>query len=97
MNKLKQITPKFLKTLIKAFLSFVTWDPWFVRSWSQEGEDQILCRIFEGQKGGFYIDIGAHHPKRFSNTYLFYHRAGIAREENTGFGCKMGGDTSDRR
>jgi len=39
-----------------------------------EGEDQILRRIFELQKKGFYIDVGAHHPKRFSNTYLFYKR-----------------------
>jgi FkbM family methyltransferase len=21
---------------------------------------------------GFYVDVGAHHPKRFSNTYFFY-------------------------
>jgi FkbM family methyltransferase len=21
---------------------------------------------------GFYVDVGAHHPKRYSNTYLFY-------------------------
>lgn len=45
-----------------------------MRSWSQEGEDQILRRIFERQSIGFYVDVGAHHPKRFSNTYLFYHR-----------------------
>ncbi|ANV97513.1 hypothetical protein BBW65_01225 [Helicobacter enhydrae] len=41
-------------------------------SYSQEGEDLILKRIFEGQKRGFYVDIGAHHPYRFSNTFLFY-------------------------
>lgn len=41
-------------------------------SYSQEGEDLILQRIFEGQKTGFYVDVGAHHPKRFSNTYFFY-------------------------
>ncbi|QQE66068.1 hypothetical protein GFS31_27640 [Leptolyngbya sp. BL0902] len=29
-------------------------------------------RMFEGQESGFYVDIGAHHPQRFSNTYLFY-------------------------
>ena len=34
----------------------------------------ILKRIFEDQEYGFYIDIGAHHPKRFSNTYFFYKR-----------------------
>jgi FkbM family methyltransferase len=49
-------------------------DRWAIYSWSQEGEDQILRRIFEKQKIGFYVDIGAHHPQRFSNTYLFYKR-----------------------
>lgn len=41
-------------------------------SFSQEGEDRILDRLFERQNEGFYVDIGAHHPQRFSNTYLFY-------------------------
>lgn len=43
-------------------------------SFSQEGEDCILQRIFERQQSGFYIDVGAHHPQRFSNTYRFYLR-----------------------
>lgn len=43
-----------------------------LRSYAQEGEDLILQRLFEGQKRGFYVDVGAHHPIRFSNTYLFY-------------------------
>lgn len=42
------------------------------KSYSQEGEDLLLGRIFEGQKNGFYVDVGAHHPLRFSNTYRFY-------------------------
>lgn len=41
-------------------------------SFSQEGEDRILERFFESQKNGFYVDVGANHPRRFSNTYLFY-------------------------
>lgn len=40
--------------------------------YSQEGEDIILRRIFGDQKTGFYVDVGAHHPKRFSNTCYFY-------------------------
>ena len=28
--------------------------------------------IFKNKKKGFYIDVGAHHPFRFSNTYMFY-------------------------
>lgn len=41
-------------------------------SYSQEGEDMILTRIFEESSKGFYVDVGAHHPQRFSNTYYFY-------------------------
>ncbi|MDI9355578.1 MAG: FkbM family methyltransferase [Chitinophagaceae bacterium] len=43
-------------------------------SYSQEGEDLVLNRCFGNKKTGFYLDIGAHHPVRFSNTYLFYLR-----------------------
>lgn len=43
-----------------------------VTAYSQEGEDLILIRLFNGKADGFYVDVGAHHPERFSNTYLFY-------------------------
>ena len=49
-------------------------EDFFLKSYSQEGEDMLLNRIFSNKKKGFYIDIGAHHPKRFSNTYYFYKR-----------------------
>lgn len=32
----------------------------------------VLRGIFEGQTSGFYVDVGAHHPQRFSNTHYFY-------------------------
>ncbi len=41
-------------------------------SFSQEGEDRILRRFFEGRTAGFYLDVGALHPVRFSNTLLLY-------------------------
>lgn len=41
-------------------------------SYSQDGEDRLLWHLFQGKQGGYYVDVGAHHPKRFSNTYLFY-------------------------
>lgn len=46
------------------------------RSYSQDGEDMILKALFEQKKGykGFYVDVGAHHPVRFSNTKYFYNR-----------------------
>ena len=37
-------------------------------SYSQNGEDLILSRLLEDHPVGKYIDIGAHHPFRFSNT-----------------------------
>mgnify|MGYP006432876151 FL=1 len=42
--------------------------------YSQEGEDILLSRIFGEQAEGFYVDVGAHHPRRFSNTCFFYKR-----------------------
>jgi len=41
-------------------------------TYAQEGEDRILLRIFEARGVGFYVDVGAHHPTRFSNTHLLY-------------------------
>lgn len=41
-------------------------------SYAQNGEDVILRRIFENQKTGFYIDIGASHPEFLSVTKYFY-------------------------
>jgi len=43
-------------------------------SYAQEGEDLLLERMFGRRKQGFYVDVGAHHPVRFSNTYLLYRR-----------------------
>ena len=53
---------------------------------SQEGEDIILLRLFGDQRKGFFVDVGSHHPIRFSNTYLFYLRgwSGINIEPNPG-------------
>lgn len=42
--------------------------------YGQDGEDLVLDRFLEHQLEGFYVDVGAHHPVRFSNTYLFYRR-----------------------
>jgi FkbM family methyltransferase len=65
-----------LKTISEAAtrLSSV-FDRHWTPSYAQEGEDRILWRLLEGEPPGFYVDVGAHHPRRFSNSYLFY-RAG---------------------
>lgn len=41
-------------------------------SYSQEGEDLILECFLGDKKNGYFVDVGAHHPMRFSNTYRFY-------------------------
>ncbi|MGK0488624.1 MAG: FkbM family methyltransferase [Candidatus Endobugula sp.] len=41
-------------------------------SYGQEGEDLFLSKYFRGKRNGGFVDVGAHHPKRFSNTYKFY-------------------------
>lgn len=55
-------------------------------SYSQEGEDMVLRRFFEQQENGFYVDVGAHHPYRFSNTALLYEKGwrGINLDPNPG-------------
>jgi FkbM family methyltransferase len=42
--------------------------------YSQEGEDLVAARVLGDRPAGFYVDVGAHHPIRHSNTYLFYRR-----------------------
>jgi FkbM family methyltransferase len=72
-----------MKKLIKPLVPKPVWqvlssirEQWFTQfareSYSQEGEDLILDAYFYNKKPGFYVDVGAHHPKRFSNTYRLY-------------------------
>lgn len=62
---------------------------WFgKRSYSQSGEDIIADVELDKKKKGTYIDVGAFHPKLFSNTYLFYKRgwSGVVIEPRPGAG-----------
>ncbi|KKT48350.1 MAG: hypothetical protein UW41_C0032G0008 [Candidatus Collierbacteria bacterium GW2011_GWC2_44_18] len=65
------------------------------RSYAQSGEDLIAwgelaervprCHSATvSQDKGFYVDVGAYHPKLFSNTYLFYKKGwrGICVDPN---------------
>jgi hypothetical protein len=46
------------------------------KSYSQRGEDILIKKLFEefGIYRPNYIDIGASHPTKLSNTYLFYEK-----------------------
>jgi len=60
------------------------------KSYSQEGEDVIVNVLFQelGIKKGFYVDVGAHHPIRFSNTHVLYKKGwkGLNFEPNVSSG-----------
>jgi FkbM family methyltransferase len=70
---LKQLIPHMLQVKLRETWG-IFFDGFSMKSYSQEGEDLILNRIFENKRNGFYVDVGAHHPMRFSNTYIFYKR-----------------------
>jgi len=69
--KLKDIVPNRVKDALQKIKS-VFCDSYYTKSYSLEGEDMILNGFFNTQKDGFYVDIGAHHPKLYSNTFFFY-------------------------
>ena len=69
-NWIREITP----TKIKEFLNYSPEVEFSRMSFSQFGEDLMLSSLLANIQHGFYVDIGAHHPIKFSNTYYFYKR-----------------------
>ena len=59
------LLPPWLKPRLISLFDNI-FDIYAIKSYSQEGEDMILRRMFERQQRGFYVDVGAHHPRRFS-------------------------------
>lgn len=71
---MKQVN-KIIGEALKGFLlskHIYTTDSLSNASYSQLGEDLVLKRIFQNKRQGFFIDVGAYHPKYYSNTYLLY-------------------------
>ena len=58
-------------------------------SYSQTGEDRIVKFVLDALdvKEPRYLDIGAHHPQKLSNTFLFYQAgaSGVLVEPNPAF------------
>jgi FkbM family methyltransferase len=73
-KKSADINFKPLHTTINRILA-EQFSPGVIRQqgFAQEGEDLILARLMR-QNNGFFIDVGAHHPTRFSNTYKLYRK-----------------------
>lgn len=61
-----------MKTIVSGVKSRLFNSKGAAYSFAQAGEDIVLQRIFLGTKKGFYVDVGAYHPFRLSNTYYFY-------------------------
>ena len=55
-------------------LKFIYWVIYKCKNFSQGNEEKILSEIFKNQQYGYYIDIGAHHPFRYSNTAMLYRK-----------------------
>ena len=53
-------------------LKFIYWFVLKRSNFSQNNEEEILLNLFKDKKNGFYVDVGCHHPKRFSNTAALY-------------------------
>lgn len=82
--------------LLKNFPGLLTLKAWFVgfihsisptrRSYSQGGEDVIIEELIDKTKPSeaIFIDIGANHPSRLSNSYKLYRKgfSGIVIEPN---------------
>lgn len=43
-----------------------------IASYSSFGEDRLILKYLAGRPGGFYVDVGAHQPVDYSNTYALY-------------------------
>lgn len=71
MKNLQQlIPPEYLFTIVNIKNSFLS--GFKQEHYSQTGEDIIIDRILSKTKNWFYVDVGAFHPKHYSNTYLLY-------------------------
>ena len=44
------------------------------KNYSQGNEESVINSVFKNIENGFFIDVGAHHPTKLSNTYSLYKR-----------------------
>ncbi len=85
INLLKRYGPFLFLTFLAGELYGRLWSRPILKSFSQCKEDIILDELTGHKRRGFYIDVGAYDPYRFSNTMRFYLRGwrGINIEPDT--------------
>ncbi len=49
---------------------------WRSLFYSGFGEDTVINNILKGKKNGFWVDVGAFHPEKYSNTQFFSKHSG---------------------
>lgn len=74
MLNFRTLTRRWLpQNLKKSFQQLLLGYDSYAPSFSSAGEDMILRHLLGSDRmSGFYIDVGAFHPTRGSNTYFFY-------------------------
>lgn len=71
MTNAHQVIKNFIRRQLYKYLGLFAYGRY---SYAQEGEDLIVDRLLSGKRKGFYVEVGCHHPFRFSNSYLLYRR-----------------------
>ena len=56
---------KFIKKMLFGFSEYIP-------SFSIGAEDLVLMHLLQDMQSGFYVDIGAFHPEKHSNTFALY-------------------------
>lgn len=91
MELLKDLRDRYVTYGFKVFVLYLYLEAQYrflncflKNSYSQMGEDLIIDKFLRYKKKGFYVDVGAGDPTRFSNTKRFYGRGwtGINIEPN---------------
>jgi hypothetical protein len=93
-----------MRKFIAKLLSYVYMLRYGKITFSQEGEDLIIRNVFKGKRDGFFVDVGAHHPIKLSNTAymsIFWGWTGINIDARPGsmklFGVLRSNDISLER
>jgi FkbM family methyltransferase len=74
MGKYKEMLPSGLFNVLNNFKRNNFGTP--QKTYSGEGEDLIIKKIFKGKRNGTYVDVGCYHPLVGSNTYLLHKNYG---------------------
>ena len=67
-----KIMKKLRKKINKLIKKYSIRGKYLNDSYSQYGEDLIASAFINEDGKGFYVDVGAHHPVRYSNSYRLY-------------------------